>query len=547
MGGSHTLNYSLRNPQGAVCLSTNLAIEAIVAKLATNVYYAAYGTTNEIDVALSPASHDPAGYTLRLNGALCATGQPPWQVAVSNLTAGAHTLTVQSKTFPDLADEAALYVIKVSLVPNYNRDGVIDAYDQARATTGEVFRIWINDDRDVGDTAQDGGSDIPGQTASPDHANYVVNGRRDLADFFPILVDLGLHEQAFGRPDYCRIRQADGAVNFICTALGNLNAGWYLTRDIASCGAGLDASMLEATVIPVPSGGFALPDAFTQWLGLTGGRGVILVEGAAASSESLVLEAVVGGQIIATTTLPMRVVPVEEMYIRVNLRDDPPVVTTGSARPPGNNKDVVFLHGFNVNQGDARGWHAETFKRLWHSGFNSRFHAVTWRGDIGIVNAFHFYSDGDEVFELRATTPDIFSGALASLGRYAWHKQETLKGRGTATLVGTSWAGWGFEHPTYMTNINGVIYTFEHYPTAAAVNAAPATKLRDIPVFRYNPTAMFTNTIPAATRDEILAKGIPALSPAAGMTAVFDKYHAFDMDTAFKPAGGAWGRDQLLD
>ena len=45
-GGTHTLEYSLRTPQGAACLATNLAIEAIVAKFATNVYYAAYGQTN---------------------------------------------------------------------------------------------------------------------------------------------------------------------------------------------------------------------------------------------------------------------------------------------------------------------------------------------------------------------------------------------------------------------------------------------------------------------------------------------------------------------
>ena len=100
-GGTHTLEYSLRTPQGAACLATNLAIEAIVAKFATNVYYAAYGQTNEIHVGLSSASHDPAGYTLRLDGSLCATGQPPWLLPVSNLTAGTHSLTLHSGTFPD--------------------------------------------------------------------------------------------------------------------------------------------------------------------------------------------------------------------------------------------------------------------------------------------------------------------------------------------------------------------------------------------------------------------------------------------------------------
>jgi len=71
-GDSHTLEYSLRTPHGAACLSTNLAIEAIVAKFATNVYYAAHGDTGGILVGLTSASYDAAGFTLKLDGAACA-------------------------------------------------------------------------------------------------------------------------------------------------------------------------------------------------------------------------------------------------------------------------------------------------------------------------------------------------------------------------------------------------------------------------------------------------------------------------------------------
>jgi hypothetical protein len=42
---------------------------------------------------------------------------------------------------------------------------------------------------------------------------------------------------------------------------------------------------------------------------------------------------------------------------------------------------------------------------------------------------------------------------------------------------------------------------------------------------------------------QIIASAIPALSGATGRTAIFDEYHAFDMNTNYKPEGGAWGRD----
>ena len=56
---------------------------------------------------------------------------------------------------------------------------------------------------------------------------------------------------------------------------------------------------------------------------------------------------------------------------------------------------------------------------------------------------------------------------------------------------------------------------------------------------------MFTNSIPAALRNELLAKGIPALSPAAGKTFLspLTSSRNFNMNTDFKPEGGTWPRD----
>jgi hypothetical protein len=84
--------------------------------------------------------------------------------------------------------------------------------------------------------------------------------------------------------------------------------------------------------------------------------------------------------------------------------------------------------------------------------------------------------------------------------------------------------------------------------SVAAANATAATNplaFAEAPVFLKNPPGMFTNSIPAALRNELLAKGIPALSPAAGKTFLspLTSSRNFNMNTDFKPEGGTWPRD----
>jgi hypothetical protein len=153
---------------------------------------------------------------------------------------------------------------------------------------------------------------------------------------------------------------------------------------------------------------------------------------------------------------------------------------------------------------------------------------------------YNFYSagnsanadDGDEVLELRNGPPTAAAGVKSSNGRYAWQKQETHKGRfEVSDPAGTSWAGWGFWNVLFAS------------PSSA--NAALPVKWRDNPVFRRNPSGMFSAVISAEFRNELLAKGVPALSPAVGHTAVprLTDTMNFNMNTTFKPVDGAWGRN----
>ena len=48
--------------------------------------------------------------------------------------------------------------------------------------------------------------------------------------------------------------------------------------------------------------------------------------------------------------------------------------------PDTNDKNFVFLHGYNVNPDQARGAFADMFKRLYWSGSHAKFYGVTWNG-----------------------------------------------------------------------------------------------------------------------------------------------------------------------
>jgi hypothetical protein len=65
-------------------------------------------------------------------------------------------------------------------------------------------------------------------------------------------------------------------------------------------------------------------------------------------------------------------------------------------------KWVVFLHGYNVDCDKAKGWQAETFKRLYAMGSKARFVGVTWYGDTGLdyhKAVFQAFQTGDALIE----------------------------------------------------------------------------------------------------------------------------------------------------
>jgi len=307
---------------------------------------------------------------------------------------------------------------------DFNRDGVIDISDLPGAPDREFvdkqlpYFFWVNDDDDAGET---GGDDIPGQPPGrADAGNDHVDGMRDLVDFFPVFLDikqlLAVLPPASGVT--YQLAQQDGALGFVCTDLTPATAGRYL-RDVATA-----TALTDARVTPIPPEGTPLPPAFLEQIRL-GDKGVILVEASARSTAPLVLAVCRGTERIATLELPLSIDSVEGMFRHVNLCGAAGITPATQSRGGAPNWDdrlssdkvVLFVHGYNVNQQQARGWQAEMFKRLWWAGSRARFWGVTWFGSESQVGTItpDYHSNVVNAF---ATAPQLasFIAALRSDG-----------------------------------------------------------------------------------------------------------------------------------
>jgi hypothetical protein len=294
-----------------------------------------------------------------------------------------------------------LFVVPAGIEADLDRDGMIVAGE--RPPSGRSLRHWVNDDDDTGDWQEK--ADLPGLTGHrPDHAQPGIDGARDLVDFIPINLAIG---EVVGRlPPSAGYRYLlcndDQAIQVVPTSLTKATVGAVHRNDsLAVFGPTLDGPSATAEVLrPEADGGVELPAGFLDYM-MFKKHGIVLVEASRPTSRPLRLEIRQDQQVVARLELPLTVVPVEEMYRHVDLTrlartySGSPVTPKSRPRrqlitePPGlpdvetSTSWVVMIHGYNVSAQSARGWHAETFKRLRALGSNARFVGVTWGGDTG--------------------------------------------------------------------------------------------------------------------------------------------------------------------
>ena len=293
-------------------------------------------------------------------------------------------------------------VVPAALEVDADRDGIIVAGE--RPPSGRPLRHWVNDDDDAGDWQEQ--ADLPGLTgAQADHAQAGIDGQRDLVDFIPLNLPLGAAVRRLRPQDGFKyvLRQADQCVQAVPTGLTRATVGAIHRNDeLAVFGPSLDGPCTTAEILrPDARGAIELPAEFLLHVSRQE-HGVLLLECTRPSMRPLRLEILQDERVVVSLELPMAISAVESMYRQVELTglaqsfEGKPVPSKEAPRPtavadPAGLPDtettprwVVMLHGYNVSAQSARGWHAETFKRLRALGSNARFVGVTWNGDTGL-------------------------------------------------------------------------------------------------------------------------------------------------------------------
>jgi hypothetical protein len=183
------------------------------------------------------------------------------------------------------------------------------------------------------------------------------------------------------------LKNADSNLRFVYTDLIPNNAGQYLTT-LSGSQADNATALENATATRITSDGVALTSDFLNTIQI-GTGGIILVEGRGATTNPLVLEVDQGSQMLVQIKLPISISGVEQMYRQINLMSATGAsggYSTSLGEPQNypdslcNSKNFVFVHGYNVNPSQARGWNAEMFKRMYWSGSRAKFYGVTWNG-----------------------------------------------------------------------------------------------------------------------------------------------------------------------
>jgi hypothetical protein len=179
----------------------------------------------------------------------------------------------------------------------------------------------------------------------------------------------------------------NGALKFVYTSLSPTNAFDYLTNTVGfGYGANSDEWATNADTIQVLNTPGTVLD--TNWLAqvqTNGGYGVILMEDCAPATQPLMLEIWHNGQKMGGVPLYLSISGVEQMFRHLNFSYVNGTVTVPARadapnEPLTNGKNLVFLHGYNVNQPEARGVESEMFKRFYWSGSKATFYGVTWNG-----------------------------------------------------------------------------------------------------------------------------------------------------------------------
>lgn len=295
-----------------------------------------------------------------------------------------------------LPSTAIVGVLPVDAVPDWDRDGSITEADRGKATEDQPWFWWINDDDS--DAAEPHFGDVPEQGI--DNADQVVNGPRDLVDYFPVRLDIKALLEVFPPDDNeYRLIHPNGAINFVempdiqpdSGRIGN-GAGSFLANEAVA----LDALAAPHKSTGGAEGGLIGEDFLTA---CENGAGVLLLEGIQGDNQPLELlittkpgqgpNNLQKKQRAKAKALRLEIQACEQLIWRGDIRPAAYGNPVGGVQQPADarwrdqlkDRWFVFCHGYNVSAEAARGWNTQVFKRLRQYGSDAKFVGISWEGN----------------------------------------------------------------------------------------------------------------------------------------------------------------------
>jgi len=278
-------------------------------------------------------------------------------------------------------------MLPLSITADANRDGKIDPADRDKVTTENPWRFWTNDDNDSGDTGGDDIPQTPGEPGTNGH-DHRVNGVRDLIDFFPIDLNLQAALKIF----------PEGKYRYKLTHAAPQNAPCFKivqARELhaSDSDAYLRDLIVANSVRDMESAPIHAPGRYidTRFLGAQEqGNGLLLLEAIRPTTEPIKLSIIRKSDqaVMGEVSLPVSISPALDM-VRWKFIS-PGAADLGQSDVPGdppnwpdadrNGKHFVFVHGYNVNPEQSKGWGTEAFKKIFWSGSEARFSVFAWFG-----------------------------------------------------------------------------------------------------------------------------------------------------------------------
>ncbi|MDF3131215.1 hypothetical protein P0Y35_18545 [Kiritimatiellaeota bacterium B1221] len=295
------------------------------------------------------------------------------------------------------SESCTILLVPAEIVPDYNRDGIIDAKDRNRVNEDNPWRWWINDDDDHWEEKRGKNErDIPNQPfVLQDGTNSTIDGPRDYIDFFPLFFDIKQMLGIFPTTDFDYIlSHEESALNYFevpDVVLDGSDDAHRLRAPIEQHDfMPPSVGLLDMTVVTITEAGVPFPAATLA--NSDHNKGALYLEANRKTEKPLVLEIrrKSDSQLMKKLEFSLNIVDVKDMFRQVNLRS----FTGGSGgnptqtgQPPEypdaltNGNYLVYVHGYNVSGESARGSQSNLFKRFHQMGSDARYVAVSWFGD----------------------------------------------------------------------------------------------------------------------------------------------------------------------